>query len=118
VNDDFPFDALLRQSAKDKAVVRPVAEQLRKDGLKVWFDERVLKPGHSIPAKVEEELQHSRALVLCLSAQAFGADWAQFEAGTFRFRDPLNRERCFSPLRLDDARIKVCRNDAENYAVV
>jgi len=27
------------------------------------------------------------------------------EAGTFRFRDPLNQQRRFIPLRLDDARI-------------
>jgi hypothetical protein len=32
---------------------------LRKDGLKVWFDEWVLKPGDSIPAKIEEGLEHS-----------------------------------------------------------
>ena len=32
--------------------------------------------------------------------------WAQLEAGTFRFRDPLNRERRFIPLRLDDAPFK------------
>ena len=37
---------------------------------------------------------------------AFGSDWAQLEAGTFRFRDPLNKERRFIPLRLDDAPIK------------
>jgi len=118
VNDNFPFDAFLSQSAKDRAVVRPVAEQLRNDGLKVWFDERLLKPGHNIPAKVEEGLEHSRALVLCVSAQAFGADWAQFEPGPFRLSDPLNRQRCFSPLRPDDAPVKVRHNDAENYAVV
>jgi hypothetical protein len=41
-----------------------------------------------------------------MSASAFGSDWAQLEAGTFRFRDPLNRERRFIPLRLDDAPIK------------
>ena len=45
-------------------------------------------------------------LVLCMSAYAFGSDWAQLEAGTFRFRDPLNKERRFIPLRLDDAPIK------------
>ena len=28
---------------------------------------------------------------------------AQSESGTFRFRDPLNKERRFLPLRLDDA---------------
>ncbi len=45
-------------------------------------------------------------LVLCMSANAFGSDWAALESGTFRFRDPLNRERRFIPLRLDAAPIK------------
>ena len=57
--------------------------------------------GDSIPAKIEEGLEHSRVLVLCMSANAFGSEWAQLEAGTFRFRDPLNKERRFIPLRLD-----------------
>jgi hypothetical protein len=104
--DEFQYDVFLSHSAKDKAVVRPLAERLRRDGLKVWFDEWVLKPGDSIPAKIEAGLEHSRVLVLCMSAHAFGSDWAQLEAGTFRFRDPLNEERRFIPLRLDDAPIK------------
>src|ERR1017187_8551301 len=102
----FNFDVFLSHSSTDKGVVRPLAERLRRDGLKVWFDEWVLKPGDSIPAKIEEGLEHSRVLVLCMSASAFGSDWAQLEAGTFRFRDPLNKERRFIPLRLDDAPIK------------
>jgi len=87
-------DVFLSHSAKDKAVVGPLAERLRKDGL-----------------------EHSRVLVLCMSANAFGSDWAQLacpavapkrrrKAGTFRFRDPLNKERRFIPLRLDDAPVK------------
>ena len=103
---EFQYDVFLSHSSKDKAVVRPLAERLRQDGLKVWFDEWVLKPGDSIPAKIEAGLEHSRVLVLCMSANAFGSDWAQLEAGTFRFRDPLNQERRFIPLRLDDAPIK------------
>ena len=104
--DEFEYDVFLSHSSKDKAVVRPLAERLQKDGLKVWFDEWVLKPGDSIPAKIEEGLEHSRVLVLCMSANAFGSDWTQLESGTFRFRDPLNKERRFLPLRLDDAPIK------------
>jgi hypothetical protein len=109
--DSFRYNVFLSHSAKDKAVVRPLAERLRQDGLKVWFDEWVLKPGDSIPAKIEAGLEHSRALVLCMSAHAFGSDWAQLETGTcgrgnLPFRDPLNRERRFIPLRLDDASIK------------
>ena len=43
--NEFPYDVFPSYSSKDKAVVRPLAERLRKDGLKVWFDEWVLKPG-------------------------------------------------------------------------
>src|SRR6202795_493986 len=101
VSDQFSFDVFLSHSSKDKAVVRNVAERLRKDGLRVWLDDWVLRAGDSIPAKIEEGLERSRVLVLCMSAQAFGSDWAQLESGTFRFRDPLNKERRFLPLCLD-----------------
>ena len=102
---EFPYDVFLSHSANDKAVVRPLAERLRADGVKVWFDEWVLKPGDSIPAKIEEGLEHSRVLVLCMSGNAFGSDWAQLESGTcgrgnLPFRDPLNKERCFLPVQL------------------
>jgi hypothetical protein len=32
-----------------------------------------------------------------MSVRAFGSDRAQWEADTFRFRDPLNKERRFIP---------------------
>ncbi|MBI5386657.1 MAG: toll/interleukin-1 receptor domain-containing protein [Verrucomicrobia bacterium] len=100
----FPYDVFLSHSAKDKTVVRPLAERLRQDGLKVWFDEWECpspagagesgqKPDEgrgAIPlahrmgegswvraAKIEEGLEHSRVLVLCMSAHALGSDWAQ-----------------------------------------
>ena len=124
--DEFPYDVFLSHSAKDKAVVRRLAERLRADGMKVWFDEWVLKPddsserNQSKTEKIEEELElFSFGFRVsdfgfsspCLSANAFGSDWAQLESGTFRagqrpFRDPLNKERRFLPLRLDDAPIK------------
>ena len=103
---EFTHDVFLSHSNKDKIAVREVAERLRGDGLRVWFDEWEIRPGDSIPAKIEEGLEHSRVLVLCMSKHAFGSDWAQLEACTFRFRDPLNKERRFIPLRLEDTHIK------------
>ena len=81
--------------------MRKVAERLRKDGLRVWFDEWEIKPGASFPAKIEEGLEQSRVLVLCMSANAFGSDWALLEAGTFRFSDPLNKQIGFDGERMD-----------------
>ena len=103
---NFEFDVFLSYSAKDKAVVDTVAKRLRADGLRVWFDAWEIKPRDSVPAKIEDGLEHSRVLLLCLSAHAFGSDWAQLEASTFRFRDPLNKKRRFIPLRLDRSPIK------------
>jgi hypothetical protein len=102
----FTHDVFLSYSSKDKAVACPLAERLRADGLKVWLDEWVRKPSDSIPAKIEEGLEHSCVLVLCMSANTFGSYWAQLEAGPFRFRDPLNKDRRFIPLRLDDTPVK------------
>src|ERR1700755_522539 len=105
MEEDFKYDAFLSHSSKDKAAVRAVAERLRSDGLRVWLDEWELKPGDHL-SKIEDGLEHSRVLVLFMSANAFGSDWAKLEAGVFRFRDPLNTERRFIPLRLDDAPLK------------
>jgi hypothetical protein len=46
-----------------------------------------------------------------MSAQAFGSDWAQLEAGTcgrdnLPFRNLLNQERRFMPLRFDSGSTK------------
>ena len=95
--DEFLYDVFLSHSAKDKAVVRPLAERLRADGVKVWFDEWVLKPGDSLSPGERARVR---------AAHAFGSDWTQLESGTLRmgqrpFRDPLNKERRFLPLRLD-----------------
>ncbi len=72
----------------------------------VFDAEWVIELGDHVQARIEEGLEQSRVLVLRQSANAFGSDWAALESGTFRFRDPLNRERRFIPLRLDAAPIK------------
>ncbi|MGO9598909.1 MAG: TIR domain-containing protein [Isosphaeraceae bacterium] len=100
------YDVFLSYSSKDKEVVRDVAQRLKKDKLKVWFDVWEIRAGDSIPARIDEGLERSRVLVLCMSARAYDADWPRLESYTFRFRDPLNKDRRFVPLRLDDAPIK------------
>lgn len=108
MSESFPYDVFLSYSSHDKPVVVAVAERLRADGLHVWLDDWEIGAGatqETLQQKIEEGLGQSRVLVLCMSANAFGSDWTQLEAGTFRFRDPLNKERRFIPLRLDDAPI-------------
>jgi hypothetical protein len=48
----YPYDVFLSHSAKDKSVVRELAERLRTEGLSVWFDEWEIQGGHSIPERL------------------------------------------------------------------
>jgi small GTP-binding protein len=101
--DTFAYDVFLSYSSSDKQVVRELAERLRSDGIRVWFDEWQIRPGDLIGRKIERGLEDSRVLVLAMSRHALASDWATLELWTFRFRDPTNAERRFIPLRLDDA---------------
>jgi small GTP-binding protein len=103
--DKFDFDVFLSHSATDKPVVRDLAERLRRDGLKVWFDEWEIRPGDSSFSKGRDGLERSRILLLFMSRNGFGSDWATPEHQTILFADPLNRRRRFIPLRLDDGAI-------------
>lgn len=102
----YRYVVFLSHSSADKPVVRELADQLRAAGLRVWFDEWRNQPDDLISAKIEEGLEHSAVLLLCMSANAFGSDWVSLEVHTAICRDPQNLERRFLPLRLDDAPIK------------
>ena len=116
----FPCDVFLSHSAKDKAVVRVSslsasngeragvrcrsprpAQRLQNDGLKVWFDEWVLKP--------EVPLAHRRGEGSGVRAAKIGERLPCFALQPSALslqpllRAPLNQERRFIPRRLDDA---------------
>jgi hypothetical protein len=70
MGQDFQYDVFLSHSAKDKAVVRPLAERLRQDGLE-RSKCRMAEPG--------------------ISENAFGSDWAQLQtsfSGKFALCSP------------------------------
>jgi TIR domain len=100
-------DVFMSHNSLDKKVVRDLAIRLRDRGLRVWFDEWEVRIGDSIPSKIEAGLEGSRVLLFCNSEHAVGSAWAKFELQTFQFRDPLNRERRYVVLRLDDTPLTV-----------
>lgn len=104
--DALTYDVFLSHSQKDANIVRRIAERLKADGVRVWFSDFEVRPDDDLTKRIEDGLEHSRTLVLFTSANAFGSDWAQLEAGTFGFRDPLNTQRRFVLVRLDDAPVR------------
>ncbi|MBS0264910.1 MAG: TIR domain-containing protein, partial [Planctomycetes bacterium] len=102
----FEFDLFLSHSNQDKPTMRKLAKKLAKDGIRVWLDEDVIQPGDSIPLAIKNGLRASRVLAICWSKSYAASEWGQFEANTFMFRDPNNRDRRFVPVLLDDHEIE------------
>jgi len=91
----------LSHNSKDKPRVRKLAEWLRAAGLRVWFDDWVIRAGDAIYLAIEHGLEASRTLVLCMSPAAFDSDWVGLERETVLFRArPIGSvvlSPCYSP---------------------
>ncbi len=98
----FQFDVFLSHNAKDKPRVRRLAQRLKSAGLRVWFDEWTVRSGDIIALKVDEGLEQSRVLLMCVSRNALASGWVALERSTAIHRDPANDDRRFVPLLLSD----------------
>src|SRR5436189_685578 len=102
---DFQYDVFLSHNAQDKPRVRRLAERMKAAGVRVWLDEWVIRAGDIIALKVDEGLEQSRVLLLCVSPAALASGWVALERSTAVHRDPANAERRFIPLLLADCEL-------------
>ena len=62
-----------------RGIVRPLAEALDGEGLRVWYDEFELRIGSSIRRAIDRGIAHSRIGVVVLSTSFFGKGWPTYE---------------------------------------
>jgi len=105
MSESFSFDVFLSHNAKDKPRVRRLAERLKQAGLRVWFDEWNVRHGDIIVQKVDEGLEQSRVLLLCITPNALASGWVALERSAAIHRDPGNEGRRFIPLLLEDCEL-------------
>lgn len=74
------YDIFICHASEDKdAVVRPLADTLRKIGLSIWYDEFSLQPGDSLRESIDAGLRDSTFGVVVLSKNFFRKPWANKE---------------------------------------
>lgn len=98
----FEYDVFLSYSSKDAETVHPLADRLRDDGVRVWLDNWSIQPGDSIPMKIQEGMEKSRTLVMCMSPDYFESEWGKLEHHSMLFRDPSNAKRRCLPLLIKE----------------
>ena len=105
--ETFPYDVFLSHSSKDKAIVAPSRNGCGRTGCGCGSmngrSSLERKPSRRRSRRDWNNLACSCCACRRTRSAPNGHNW---RSGTFRFRDPLNRERRFIPLRLDDAPIK------------
>ncbi|MGD8454563.1 MAG: TIR domain-containing protein [Phycisphaerae bacterium] len=107
MSKSFDYDIFLSYASPDRATVRQLAERLRSDGLRVWFDEWEIRPGDNIPLQISRGVEHARVLVLFMTPAFFVSEWTKFESYSLIFRDPSNRDRRFIPVLATDCELPV-----------
>lgn len=74
------WDVFISHASEDKEeFVRPLAAELERSGLRVWYDETTLKVGDSLRSAIDEGLAHSRFGIVVLSESFFAKQWPQRE---------------------------------------
>jgi hypothetical protein len=80
LSDTYEYDFFISHASEDKAAIaRPLAEELRTKGYKVWYDEYELTIGDSLLASIDSGLASSRFGVVILSRSFFAKHWPRTE---------------------------------------
>jgi TIR domain/GUN4-like len=76
------FDVFLCHNSEDKAQIRSIAEYLRGQGVRPWFDEWELRPGVRWQQVLEEQILHIKSAAVFVGSNGIGP-WQQAELGAF-----------------------------------
>ncbi|RAM52271.1 MAG: DUF1883 domain-containing protein [Hapalosiphonaceae cyanobacterium JJU2] len=74
------YDVFISHASEDKeGIVTPLANALKNEGLRVWYDEFELKIGDSLRRKIDRGLANSRVGLVVLSQSFISKGWTNYE---------------------------------------
>jgi hypothetical protein len=80
IQENKSFDFFISHASEDKeSFVRPLADSLIRNGIKVWYDEFQLQIGDSLRKKIDEGLKYSKYGIVVLSRDFFNKNWPEYE---------------------------------------
>ncbi|WP_414588912.1 TIR domain-containing protein [Scytonema sp. PCC 10023] len=80
----YEYDVFISHASEDKEdFVRPLAEELRKRGYRVWYDEFSLSWGDSLSSSIDKGISQSKFGIIVLSRNFFNKKWTERELNGF-----------------------------------
>ena len=78
--DNKEYDVFISHASEDKeSVVRPLANELVRLGVRVWYDEFEMKIGDSLRRKIDQGLSNSRFGIVVVSRSFINKGWTNYE---------------------------------------
>jgi hypothetical protein len=107
-DQEYQYDLFLSHASEDNVWCEKLAERLRDQGVRVWFDGWEIKAGDHLEARINDGLEKSLKLVAVWTANYFRNDkvWTLAESYAKQDKDILARERPLIPLLREDCKIK------------
>lgn len=113
MNQEATWDVFISHASEDKNdVVEPLAEELKKRGLKVWYDKWVLKIGDRLLEKIDQGLSKSRYGIVILSPSFMRKEWTKNELDGLVQKE-INRKKVILPVWHN-----ISRNDLMSYSPI
>jgi len=100
-----PYQVFLSYASADKEVARKITDQLRAQGVRVWFDEYELQAGDSIAEAIEQAISASDYLIVLLSPHSVNSRWVQQELNAALTRELITRDVTLLPVLIADCEI-------------
>lgn len=96
------FDAFICHSSADKEAARQLAHRLKSAGLRIWIDEEQIGVGDPITRRIEEGLDGSRYVIVCLSKWLKQSSWCRAEYGSMLHRELTQNSTRVLPVMIEE----------------
>ena len=94
-------------SAQDRSTAATIADELRRRGVSVWFDQQEILAGDSLVGRIREGIESADYLLVLLSRSSLSSVWVEHEVGIAFERFGADADTVIIPLKIDDSPVPV-----------
>ncbi len=109
---NFEYDVFLSHASENNAFCKKLADLLRNEGFKVWFDHDSHFPSGNLVLSLSANLKRSKKMVAVWSKKYFEKDYTVVEYATQFANDPRGKKNILIPILIEDCEIEeIFRSD-------